>query len=66
MTDNTGKSQLDSCMARLDKLDEERDAVAEDTKALRKVFSLRKLEKGQLAMIERYADTAGLFAGLDV
>jgi len=80
MTDNTGKAQLDAYLARLDKLDEERAAIAEDTKdlwteikssgfdtkALRKVYALRKLEKEQLAMIEHYAEVTDLFGGMKV
>lgn len=80
MTDNTGKAQLDAYLSRLDKLDEDRAAIAEDTKdlwteikssgfdtkALRKVYSLRKLEKDQLAQIELYADALDLFGGMKV
>ena len=80
MTDNTGKAKLDAYLSRLDKLDEERAEIAEDTKelwteiksqgfnvkALRKVYALRKLKKEDLAMIEHYAEVTDLFGGMKV
>lgn len=75
-TDNSAPTKdMLAILERVERLEEEKKAISEDiseiwqeakskgidTKALRRVHALRKLERDERAMVSLYADKLGLF-----